>query len=135
MRWIRSKSFAVIAATLTAAALFGGTLGMAFAVPRQVPLYQGMNLVGHVSSTPIAPAAFAACLPADAWSGIYLWDNRPADQGGQRWTHYFSGVPAYVNAEAANGITTIPAFAGVVVLATRDVPNAVFKGNANDSCP
>ena len=134
MRVFRSKTLGVAMATLTTAALFGGTLGLAFAAPRQQPIYEGMNLVGHVSSIPIAPAEFTECI-ADSVDGVYLWDNRPLADGGQKWLHYFPDVPAYVNDEEANGIDTIPAFAGVVVLANENVPNAWFKGNANDNCP
>ncbi|MCC7365972.1 MAG: hypothetical protein IT303_16530 [Dehalococcoidia bacterium] len=132
---IRTKATAVVAATVTTAALMGGTLGMAFAAPRSQPLYEGMNLVGHVSASSIPPEEFTACLPANSWTGVYLWDNRPQADGGQKWLHFFSGVPDYVNDTDSNGISSIPAFAGVVVLADENVPNAVFKTRTSDTCP
>mgnify|MGYP000695751783 CR=1 FL=1 len=49
MRWIRSKTFAVVAATLTTAAVFGGSLGMAFAGVR-LAVQQMEFLRQHVSA-------------------------------------------------------------------------------------
>lgn len=133
MSLIRSKAFAVVAATFGLAAVLGGSLGLVAAAPRTVQLYEGSNLVGYTGTESIPAAEFVACLDKSGWIGVYRWDNRPLADGGQRWLHYLNNVPGYVNHPSVNGIDNIPAFAGLVVIANKDF-NAVFKRDTTDTC-
>lgn len=134
MNLIRNKAFAVVAATFGLAAVLGGSLGLVAAAPRHVKLYEGSNLVGYTGTQPIESNQFVACLDKQGWIGVYRWDNRSQAEGGQRWLHYLNNVPGYVNNPSVNGMDEIPAFAGLVVIASKDF-DAVFKTRASDTCP
>ncbi|MGE5597211.1 MAG: hypothetical protein ACM3S1_14400 [Hyphomicrobiales bacterium] len=124
MRWIRSKTFAVLVASLGVAAALGGSLGIVAAGVRSQPLVEGFNLAGGplVKDTP--PDAYLSCLPSGSWNSLYIWDG-----ANQRWLHFFnpSNVPEYVNDPAVGGIQTIKRFTGVVLLMDQEVqaPNLV----------
>jgi hypothetical protein len=132
MKWIRTKSFAVIAAALSLAAIMGGSLGVAVAGVRSQPLAVGFNLVGGPLRAQVAPEEFIKCLPAGSWSSIYVWDGAT-----QSWQHYFNtgdGVPAYVNTSSAGGIVNIPQFAGVVLMMKAAVSSPRLKDLNNENC-
>ncbi len=129
MNWMRRKSFAVIAASVGLAALIGGSLGVATAGVRQTTLSTGFNVVGGPLGGAVAPDQFVACLPANSWSAVYIWDG-----AAQSWQHYFGGVPAYVNASGAGGISTIPQLSGVVLIMNTAVSNPRLKDTNAETC-
>lgn len=134
MNLIRSKAFAVIAATFGLAAVLGGSLGMVAAQTREpTKISEGMNLIGGPRRS-IATEEFMACVDDSGWIGIYRWDNRSVEDGGQRWLHFLNGVPAYVNDPRVNGMQEIPAGAGLVLLASKDF-QAYFKHSPTETCP
>lgn len=119
MSWITRKSFGlVLASSLALAAVMGGSLGIALA--KHTSTVTGVcpngssgcnvNFVGALGD--VTPAKFTQCLPAGSWEAIYIWDGP-----NQEWQHFFNpSVPAYVNQSQAGGITSIPRFAGVVLI-------------------
>jgi hypothetical protein len=132
MKWIRRKSFAVVAATLGLAAVMGGSLGVVTAGVRNTTLNTGFNLVGGPLGGQVAPDQFIACIPASSWSSMYIWDGAT-----QTWQHYFNtadGVPAYVNSSSAGGIVNIPQLAGVVIMMKSQVANPRLKDSNNEAC-
>jgi hypothetical protein len=133
MKWIRRKSFAVVAASLGLAAVMGGSLGVVAAGVRNTTLNTGFNLVGGPLGGPVAPDQFVACIPASSWSGMYIWDGAT-----QTWQHYFNTadgtVPGYVNTSGAGGIVNIPQLSGVVIIMKTQVSNPRLKDSNNESC-
>ncbi|MFN0148524.1 MAG: hypothetical protein ACKVT1_18635 [Dehalococcoidia bacterium] len=133
MKWIRSKTFAVVTASLGIAALLGGSLGVVTAGVRNTNLSTGFNLVGGPLGGPVAPDQFIACLPSTSWSSVYIWDG-----AAQTWQHYFNtavdSVPAYVNTSSAGGIVNIPQFSGVVIIMKTAVSSPRLKDSNNESC-
>lgn len=81
---------AIVAAVAIAMAVSIGT-----ARAEGPALVPGWNLIAGAGETPAAFAAEHACV-----SIIYVWEN-----DSQRWSHYFVGVPQYVN--AYRGIQTM----------------------------
>jgi hypothetical protein len=132
MSSIRRKSFAVVAASLTMAAMLGGSLGFVAAGARD-PLGSGFNVVGGPLSGDVGPAAFVQCLPASSWKAIYIWNS-----ANQQWQHFFNttkGFPAYINLGQAGGISTIPKLSGVVLLMDSAVSNPFLKDTSAQACP
>jgi hypothetical protein len=84
MRWLKSKSFLMVGASLAFAAMLGGSLGLATAL-HQTDLGEGFNLVGGPLQTDLAPEEYVACLPAGSWSAVYIWDG-----ANQEWQHFFN---------------------------------------------
>ena len=109
MRWIRSKYFAVLAASVGVAALMGGSLGVVAAGVRSQPLAEGFNLAGGPLEANTPPDDFLSCLPDGSWSALYTWDG-----SAQKWLHYFDNVPGYVNQPELGGIEVVKRFEGVV---------------------
>lgn len=122
MSWITRKSFGlVLASSLALAAVMGGSLGIALA--KHTSTVTGVcangsngcnvNFVGAIGSGDVTPGQFTKCLADGAWEAIYIWDGP-----NQQWQHYFNtkSVPTYVNQPSAGGITSIPRFAGVVLI-------------------
>jgi hypothetical protein len=128
MRPFKHKMFAVAAATLASAAVLGGSLGLV-AAGTKPPLAAGFNLAGGPLGGDVPPADFVACLPAGSWSAVYVWDGPT-----QEWQHYFTGVPAYVNAPTNNGIATIKRFSGVVLIMNNAVASPRLKDTASEAC-
>lgn len=125
----RARTLSLLAALLGAAAILGGSLGMASAGIK-ANLQQGVNpAVGGPLGGNVPPAAFVGCLPANSWSAIYLWDSQS-----QTWRHYFNNVPAYVNSADAGGLTTIPRFAGLVLIMNQAVNNPRLRDTAGEPC-
>lgn len=129
MSFISRPVFALTATMVGFAALLGGSLGLVSA--HQQNLGAGFNIVGGPFFADTPPADYIACVPANAWTSIYIWDAQ-----NQKWQHYFNtaNAPAYVNSPAAGGIDTIKRLSGVVVLTTQAVPNAKFKDRPSDQC-
>ncbi len=129
MSWFRRKMFALVAGSLVATALLGGSLGLAFA--GSANLTTGFNLVGGPTGGDLQPQDWVACLPASSWNAIYIW-NAP----NQTWMHYFNtaNVPKFVNATANGGISVIPRFSGVALIMTQAVPTAKLKDSASQTC-
>ncbi len=134
MSWITRKSTLVAASTLAFAAILGGSLGLAAAGTRSDPLLVGQNVVGGPLKGDVAPAKFVSCL-GSSWSAVYVWDNRPEGQGGQRWQHYLRAVPDYVNGQSVGGIVSVPRFSGVYVFMTSQVTSPFLPDQNSDSCP
>ena len=121
MSWITRKSFGlVLASSLALAAVMGGSLGIALA--KHTSTVTGVcangsngcnvNFVGAIGSGDVTPGQFTKCLSAGTWEAIYIWDGP-----NQQWQHFFNpSVPTYVNQPSAGGITSIPRFAGVVLI-------------------
>ncbi|MEO6397160.1 MAG: hypothetical protein ABIP13_01715 [Tepidiformaceae bacterium] len=141
MSWITRKSFGlVLASSLALAAVTGGSLGIAFA--KHSSTVTGVcsggapgcnvNFVGAIGAGDVTPLQFTKCLPAGSWEAIYIWDGP-----NQEWQHFFNpSVPAYVNQPAAGGITSIPRFAGVVLIMKLGQPAqsvTLLDGNS-ESC-
>lgn len=85
----------IIAALGFAIGLFGAAAAYSPQAATYTPqrLYEGWNLI---SGNGDAPELFAARYPCV--TAIYGWDAQA-----QRWTSWFPGVPAYVNAQAPIG--------------------------------
>ena len=128
MSWIHRKALAVVAAGAGVATILGATLGVA--VAKHTSTVGGVcsggsagcniHYVGAIRSGSVSPDQFTKCIPAANWQAIYIWDGP-----NQQWQHYFNtanGVPAYVNAVDAGGISTIPGFSGVVLIMTPGTP-------------
>lgn len=131
MKSMRKAYLAVAMATLGLAAVLGGSLGMVAAGTRS-NLQAGFNLAGGPLQADTAPDQFVGCLPANSWTAIYIWDAV-----NQNWKHYFNtgdGVPAYVNQAGVGGITTIPRFAGVVIIMKSAVSSPRLKDSNSESC-
>jgi hypothetical protein len=128
MSWYKRKSFAVIASTLAAAAILGGSLGVV-AAGSKPPLAAGFNLAGGPLGADVPPADFVGCLPQGSWSAIYVWDGP-----NQEWEHFFANVPAYVNDPASNGVATIKRFAGVVLIMNQGVSSPRLRDTPNEAC-
>jgi|GEM_PF-2707698 len=134
MSLIRNKALAVVIATFGLAAVLGGSLGMVAAQTRQpTELTEGMNLISSPRRS-ISVEDFMACVDKDGWIGLYRWDSRSEQEGGQRWLHYLNGVPAYVNDPRVNGMHEIPPYEGLVLITTRAF-NTYFKQSPTDTCP
>lgn len=129
MSWYRRKSLALVAASLSAAAFLGASLGIAAAGVRNDPLVAGFNLVGGPLRGDVAPDAFLGCLPANSWTGLYIFDSPT-----QSWRHYLADVPAYVNAGENNGVTIVPRATGVALIMKQGVTSPHFRDTANESC-
>ena len=141
MSWITRKSFGlVLASSLALATILGGSLGVAFA--KHTSTVTGVcangtsgcnvNFVGAIGSGDVSPAQFTKCLPAGTWEAIYIWDGP-----NQEWQHFFNpAVPGYVNGAAAGGITSIPRFAGVVLIMKLGQPaqSVTLLDSNSDSC-
>ena len=141
MSWIHRKAFAVVAAGAGVAAIMGATLGIA--VAKHTNTVGGVcagggagcniHYVGAISAGGVSPANFTKCLPANDWEAIYIWDGP-----NQEWEHFFNvtKTPAYVNAPAAGGITTIPGFSGVVLIMRSGAPSqqVTFLDSNSESC-
>lgn len=131
MSWMRRKTFALVAASLAAAAMLGGTLGIAMAGTAN--LGSGFQLVGGPTLGDVPPAQWISCVtPNTAWKAVYIWDAP-----NQQWKHYFNtnnGVPAYVNQTASGGISVIPRFAGVALIMNQPVNGAKLLDGPNQSC-
>lgn len=130
MSWMRRKTFGVLAACLTVAALLGGSLGVATAGTRQ-NLVVGFNLVGGPLQSDVAPDVFVSCLPSTSWNSIYIWDGAT-----QQWQHYFNSsvAPSYVNSVSVGGIQTIRKFSGVVLLMSQAVSSPRLKDSPSEGC-
>lgn len=128
MSWIHRKALAVVVAGAAVATLLGATLGVA--VAKHTSQVGGVcnggspgcniHYVGAIRNNSVGPDSFTKCLPSGDWEAIYIWDGP-----NQQWQHYFNtanGVPAYVNAVDAGGISTIPGFSGVVLIMTPGTP-------------
>ena len=133
MSWMTRQSTVVAATTLAFAAILGGSLGFAAAGTRDT-LRTGQNVIGGPLKGDVAPAKFVSCL-GTSWSAVYIWDNRPMDQGGQRWQHYLRGVPDYVNGQSVGGIAAVPRLAGVYIFMTADVASPFIPDQNSDTCP
>jgi len=129
MSFIKRPMFAITVGMLGLAAVLGGSLGLAAAHTQS--LANGFNLVGGPLAADTEPDDFMACIPANSWSSIYIWDA-----ANQKWQHFFnpSNTPDYINAPEAGGIVTIKRLAGVVVLTTQAVDGAVFKDSPSSTC-
>ena len=128
---LKSKSLAIVVATLGVAALLGGSLGVVMASVRSQPL-SDFNLAGGPLNGDIAPDQYIACLPPTSWNAVYIWDGV-----NQTWLHFFNsaaGVPAYVNAANSGGISAIPRFSGVVILMNLGVSSPRLKDSASEAC-
>ncbi len=133
MRKIFRKGTIVAASTLAFAAILGGSLGLATAGTRS-SLVAGQNVIGGPLKGDVAPAKFVSCL-GNSWTALYTWDNRSAEQGGQRWQHYLKGVPDYVNSSAAGGITVVPRLAGVYLFMSSTLSSPFLPDSNADTCP
>lgn len=134
MRWIKSKAFAFVAASLATSAILGGSLGIA-AAGQRASLGVGFNLIGGPLQGDVTPAKYVSCLPAGSWSAVYIWDG-----ANQRWLHFFNtgapqNVPAYVNDPSVGGIVTIKAFAGVAIIMNTAVASPFVPEQATSNCP
>ncbi len=141
MSWITRKSFGlVLASSLALATVLGGSLGIAFAkhsstvagVCANGSSGCNVNFVGAIGSGDVSPAQFTKCLVAGTWEAIYIWDGP-----NQEWQHYFNpSVPAYVNGPTAGGITSIPRFAGVVLIMKLGQPSqsVTLLDSNSDTC-
>lgn len=130
MSWIKRRTIGVMAAGLGIAAIFGGTLGVAFAGTAN--LTTGFNLVGGPTAADVQAKDWVSCLPATSWSSVYIWDAPT-----QAWMHYFNttaGVPAYVNQQASGGIGSIPRYSGVVVIMNTAVASAKLPDSPSQAC-
>ena len=130
MSWIKRRTVAVAAAGLGIAAIFGGTLGVAFAGTSD--LTTGFNLVGGPTAADVQAKDWVSCLPATSWQSVYIWDAPT-----QAWKHYFntsSGVPAYVNQQASGGIGSIPQYSGVVIIMNTAVSGAKLPDSPSQAC-
>jgi hypothetical protein len=135
MSWMKRKSFAVALSTMMVAAILGASLGVVAARQRTgETLHPNLNYIGGPMLGDVSPQHFVACLPAGSWKAVYTWDNRQEDQGGQRWLHYFSGVPAYVNSPTVSGITVIQRFAGIALIMNQSVTNPNFPDSSTETC-
>lgn len=130
MSWMKPRTFAVLAACLTTAALLGSSLGIAVAGTRQ-SLSAGFNLVGGPLQADVPPDQFVGCIPSASWSAIYVWDG-----AAQSWQHYFNPttVPSYVNSSGVGGISSIRKFAGVVLLMNQAVASPKLKDSSSETC-
>lgn len=131
----RNRVIATVVATLVAAALLGGSLGIAAAGQHSSPLVAGVNpTVGGPLFGSVTPGKFMSCLPDGSWSSLYWWDAT-----NQTWRHYLNtdgtGVPDYVNDSATGGLTIIPRFDGVAVLMNDRVDQPFFPDRQTDLCP
>jgi hypothetical protein len=125
----RARTLSLLVALLGAAAILGGSLGMASAGIK-ANLTVGVNpAVGGPLGGNVPPASFVGCLPANSWSAIYLWDGQA-----QKWLHYFNNVPAYVNSAEAGGLTSIPRFSGLVMIMNQAVNSPKLRDSVNESC-
>lgn len=130
MSWMKRKAFGVAAAGLGLAAIFGGSLGVAFAGTRD--LSTGMNVIGGPIRADVQAKDFVSCLPKTSWISIYIWDAQ-----GQKWLHYFNtntGVPAYVNQQESGGIGSIPKLSGVYIFMNTAVSGAKMPDQPNEAC-
>ena len=129
MTQFRARTLSLLVALLGAAAVLGGSLGMASAGIK-ANLAQGVNpAVGGPLGGNVTPAAFVGCLPSGSWSAIYLWDGQ-----NQKWLHHFNNVPAYVNSAEAGGLTTIPRFSGLVMIMNQAVTNPKLRDSNAEAC-
>ena len=130
MSFISRPIFALTATMIGLAALLGGSLGIVAAAHSQ-SLSSGFNLVGGPLGADTPPSDYMACVPANAWTSLYIWDS-----ANQKWQHFFNPAtaPAFINSPAAGGISTIKRLSGVVVLTNQAVPNARFKDRPGDTC-
>jgi hypothetical protein len=87
--------------------------------------------VGGPLAADTAPQDFIACIPANSWVALYIWDAQ-----NQKWQHFFhpASAPGYIHRPEAGGIQTIKRLAGVVILTSQAVPNAKFKDRPSDTC-
>ncbi len=130
MSWMKRKTFAVVAATLGLAAIFGATLGVA--VAGTANLGSGFNLVGGPTGADVQAKDWVSCIPSTSWASVYIWDAP-----NQRWLHYFNttaGVPAYVNQQASGGIGSIPRYSGVVMIMNTAVSSAKLPDSPSQAC-
>ncbi|KAA0237751.1 MAG: hypothetical protein DYG91_10000 [Chloroflexi bacterium CFX7] len=134
MRGVFRKGTIVAATTLAFAAILGGSLGLATAGTRSSGLVAGQNVIGGPIKGDVAPAKFVSCL-GNSWTALYIWDNRSAEQGGQRWQHYLKGVPDYVNSSATGGITVVPRLAGVYLFMSAAMSSPFLPDSNADTCP
>ena len=127
MSWFHRKAIAVVVTGLGLATILGATLGVAVAqhqtpVSGQCGNASGcLQYVGVIRAGAVSPDTFTKCIPAADWTAIYIWDGP-----NQQWQHYFNtaaGVPSSVNQSAAGGITSIPGFAGVVLIMKAGSPS------------
>ncbi len=128
---LRLKLAAIVALSLLLAAVLGATAGIAAAGSRST-LYPGLNLVGGPLFDNLPPQEYLACLPANSWRAIYLWDAAT-----QTWRHYFNtnlGIPAYVNRNDLGGIQIIPQAAGLWIIMVQQVDSPRVKDRASETC-
>lgn len=133
MSWFTKKSTLVAATTLAFAAILGGSLGLAAAGSKN-SLVAGQNVIGGPLKGDVSPAKYVSCL-GTSWTALYLWDSRPAAEGGQRWQHYIRGVPDYVNSAAAGGATNIPRLSGVYLFMSAAVAAPYLPDSNAETCP
>lgn len=134
MAMLRNKALVVALAALAMAAVFGGSLGVAFAGQKST-LTSGINpTVGGPLFGDVVPEKFMSCLPVGSWTAVYLWDSNT-----QSWRHYFNtngtGVPAYVNNAAVGGLAVVPRLAGLAVIMNQGVQSPFFPDRQSDICP
>ncbi len=137
MSFISRPVLALTTAMLGIAALLGGSLGIVMAAHTQSLVgpsggaSSAFNLVGGPLGADTPPQDFIACIPANSWVALYIWDAQ-----NQKWQHFFNpnAAPDYINSPDAGGIQTIKRLAGVVILTTQPVPNARFKDRPSDTC-
>ena len=131
MSRIKRRTYLLLASMVAMVALLGASLGMAVAGTSN--LSSGFNLVGGPIGGDVAPDQWVACItPTTAWNAVYIWDAP-----NQKWLHFFNvgnGTPAYVNATANGGITSIPRFAGVALIMNQAVSNAKLKDSNSTPC-
>ena len=128
MSWYRRKSIALLAASLSVAAVLGSSLGVV-AAGTKPQLYTGYNIVGGPFGGDVQPSAYLACLPANSWSAFYQFDGET-----QTWKHYYANVPAYVNAAESGGITMLKRFQGGPLIMNTTVTNPQLKDTASEAC-
>lgn len=129
MRNSRKKVIGLVGAVFGAAAIMGGSLGLAAGAPQDLPA--GAAYIGGPFES-MSPQKFTSCLPQNSWNSIYVWDAP-----NQQWRHYINPakVPAYVNNEEVGGITAIPRLSGLAILLDTAVQGAVFPVTNGTACP